>query len=136
MIKSTSTPTNYWSKTEARQRIRQAAALARDHSRMGIPKNARIEIGERLTPQYITIDGWQAEAITHDLLWESDLMEFETPATLRGDRHSDVRTRSQAMGVGYVCHLYFTGVTQWGEELLDVITVWLGDTRHEPQVVR
>jgi hypothetical protein len=133
---STADPLATWSPAEARRRIAAARKLVVAHEAargISIPSNARLEVGERFDPQYIT--GPAGTKVFHADLWESDLQEFMMPKDIRTYTYRDGTSRdAQPMGVGYVCHLYFTGPGQWGE-LIDVVTVWLGDNLNGPQVI-
>lgn len=112
-----------WTKTEALRRLKVAAGLARAADR-GIARNARVELGARQVPEYL------AAAADHTDKPEDDLDEFwATSSTVRW-------MPAQVLGVGYVAHLYFTNAPGTdAEELFTVITVWLGDGTHEPELV-
>lgn len=110
-----------WTKTETIKRIRVAAKMAR--SADYLPKNALIEVQQRTHPEYIT------STDEFDRHPDDDLVEFW--------RISDgCRVMpEQFRGKGYVADIAFSIVDMWGQTLANVITVWLGDDNHEPQLI-
>lgn len=117
---------------EVQRRISEGARLVREASRMGVPRNARVEIGTRFFPVHKT-----GEAPTYDEVWahegRDDLCDFISPGELRAaNRESE--HYEQIFRKGYVAHIYVSSTGEWGE-LLDVMTVWLGDDDNEPTLV-
>lgn len=109
-----------FSMTETKRRLRDLAKQARD--RIGLPMNARIEIGRRVNPVWVDHMPSQQEAFpSHD-----DLADFLT--LNQAARHEEVRRE------GAVVHLYFSVQSSWGFELDDVAVGWVG-THEQPPVL-
>ena len=95
-------------KTEALRRLRQAAALVR----------------ARIYPVYAATE---TEARASSIAADDDLYEMASLAAAP-------RWMEQVRGDGYVAHLYFTSLGDWGE-LEDVVTVWTGTANDEPVIL-
>lgn len=115
-----------WTRTETARRIRVAARLARraDH----LANNTLLEVQERSHPSYVV--GFVPSPVLPLRHRDDDLVEFW--------RISDgLRTMpDQFRCEGYVADLAFSQVGgDWGQILLNVITVWLGDNDYPPTLL-
>lgn len=116
------------SKTEATRRLRAAAKLVRDTRHY--PTNWRTEIGTRVFPVY-SLDPGEARVLNHmtgSVGYGDDLVDMLplSNCTAWGEE--------QALGEGYVVHLYFTS-NGWDAELVDIVTVWTGTENHDPEII-
>lgn len=121
-----------WTKTEVTRRLRVAAGMAKkaDYLR----KNALTELGLRGVPVHkIGSIPTRGEAFPEG----DDLMEYLRLKDIKVEYAQDDEYGYNQMFIpGYVAHLYFTHLDFEGYgELVNVITVWLGDENHEPQLV-
>jgi len=109
----------YFTATETLRRLRAAAALARAVDR-DIPAKGLTEVGLRIDPVAAT-----GEAPTlANAYGEGDDLDRWLPMP-EASKTEQVRRK------GYVAHIYFSNDV----ELVNTVTVWLGDDHHEPTLI-
>jgi hypothetical protein len=115
------TPPGAFTKTEALRRLRKLAAEARRVER--VPRNARVEVGERNVPVV-------SMTVPATFYAEGDDLDSCLPFADAVDRPGRFDLPLVA-GPGYVVHLYVSTVGPWGE-FVGVCCGWMGTADAEP----
>lgn len=109
------------SKTEAKKRLRRAAAAARAANPQ-IASNCLVEFGARTIPVATTVQPSHHQAMPLG----DDLYDIH--------HLNQTNLDDQLLLEGIVVHVYFTSTGPWAE-LQDIITVWTGTATEEPVIM-
>ena len=109
-------PAGYWTEAEARERWRPLAnAINRRYS---LGPGSRLEIGERNYPAIIAAPTRNTSPLS------DDLADFHRPTDWLRWRENREK--------GLVLHVYISAGERWGDVLVDIDVVWLGNDTHPP----
>jgi len=119
---NTTTTTPTFTAAEFRRRISKLVASSVDGGR-----GFRVEIGVRTNP--VVVDHHP----THDEVWldDDDLKEFITPKSKVAWLDQEGVRRH-----GSVLHIYLSSTGEWGGELENTITVWMGTPDLDPVLIQ